>query len=183
MSLPTGKDGTGYVWKRGLDLYPVVIYIRTAVAAGLFLRGKPANNGHSGTYDAIRNQRTNSWVYAQPSSLHEVIMDHTKEFFAQCDGLEYTYPSGHWYKIECRQVGATEEVPSGLKYSLAFFDDGKNCLVRFDNAHQVQVHGKPGPVAWDHWHRFSNGTLVPYQFKDAETLLADFFKSIAVHLP
>lgn len=111
--------------------------------------------------------------------------DHTREFFRDHDGLIYCYPTGHWYKIECAEVAATVERPSGLKYSLSFFDADNTCLVRFDNSHAVNVFGRSNPTAFDHWHRFgtNGGDLVPYEFTTCEELLQDFFKAIDYHLP
>jgi hypothetical protein len=49
-------------------------------------------------------------------------------------------------------------------------------LVGFDNAHPVRGRsgpgGRPGP-ALDHRHRLE--TVRPYEYKDAATLLADFW--------
>jgi hypothetical protein len=105
-------------------------------------------------------------------------MDHAKQFFADQDGLVYEYANGCWFKVECRVVEVSLERPAGMKYSLALFDPDDRCLVRYDNSHAVHIHGRGSSVAYDHWHRFSNGTLVPYDFKDVETLLKDFYNAI-----
>jgi hypothetical protein len=54
-------------------------------------------------------------------------------------------------------------------------------LVGFDNAHGVPARGsrfKPAPQASDHWHRTENDPGRPYAFKDAETLIDDFFDEV-----
>ena len=114
--------------------------------------------------------------------LEEGSMDYSKEFFLQNDGLVYEYQTGHWFTVECSEVKQSPERPGGFKYSLAFFDKDDECLVRYDNSHAVNVYGRPNPVAYDHWHRFSDGTLVPYEFKGTEKLLEDFFKAVEKHL-
>src|SRR5215469_12333961 len=105
--------------------------------------------------------------------------DHTRKFFMDHDGLIYPYLTGHWYGVQCKEVPESPERPAGLKYSLAFFDPDDRCLVRFDNSHAVKVKGKANPIAYDHWHRFSNSEeLVPYEFTNVEMLLIDFFEAI-----
>jgi hypothetical protein len=110
--------------------------------------------------------------------------DHTRKFFIEQDGLTYFYETGHWWKVECKEVPETPERPSGLKYGISFFGPDDRCLVRFDNSHAVKIRGRTNPVAFDHWHRFGNPEeLVPYQFTDVETLIEDFFKAIDRYLP
>jgi hypothetical protein len=51
-------------------------------------------------------------------------------------------------------------------------------LVGFDNAHGVPATGsrfKRRPKTSDHWHRTEIDPGRPYRFKDAETLIDDFF--------
>lgn len=110
-------------------------------------------------------------------------MDHTEEFFRQFDGVTYVYESGHSFKISIRRVSATPHRPGGIRYSLAFFDPSGTCLARFDNSHGVKVRGQRNPVAFDHWHRFSSGELVPYAFTSLQALVEDFFAAVDAHLP
>jgi hypothetical protein len=54
-------------------------------------------------------------------------------------------------------------------------------LVGFDNAHGVRAVGsrlKRQSEASDHWHRTPEDPGRPYKFKDAETLLEDFFREV-----
>ena len=71
--------------------------------------------------------------------------------------------------------------PIGVKYSLAFFSPSNACLVRYDNSHSADI--RSDQVPYDHWHRFTRGELIPDSFIDIETLLADFFADIDLHLP
>jgi hypothetical protein len=54
-------------------------------------------------------------------------------------------------------------------------------LVGFDNAHNVPASGsrfRRRGVAADHWHRTEKDPGRPYVFKDAETLIDDFFDEV-----
>jgi hypothetical protein len=108
-------------------------------------------------------------------------MDHCRAFFLDCDGLEYRYETGHWYKVESHEVSPSAARPAGLKYVLAFFDPTNVCLVRDDNSHSLDIPS--GQVPYDHWRRFARNELVPYSLIDIETLLDDFFADIDRHLP
>jgi len=51
----------------------------------------------------------------------------------------------------------------------------------FDNAHGIPAAGSRfgrRPAASDHWHRTENDPGRPYAFKDAETLIDDFFDEV-----
>ena len=54
-------------------------------------------------------------------------------------------------------------------------------LIGFDNAHGVRAPGgkkkRKGPAV-DHWHRTERDKGRPYAFKDAETLVGDFFAEV-----
>ena len=58
--------------------------------------------------------------------------------------------------------GKTSERPHGLKYRLFYGDASGKCLVRYDNE-----SGKGD-------HRHIGGKEEHYQFRDVETLIADF---------
>jgi hypothetical protein len=116
--------------------------------------------------------------------LPTILPDHERDFILDADGLIHPYPTGHWFKIECREVPQTESRPNGLKYSLAFFDPVGVCLERIDNSHSLG-RGRRNPAAFDHWHRRTaqGDELVPYLFTTISQLLVDFFKKIDRHLP
>jgi hypothetical protein len=50
----------------------------------------------------------------------------------------------------------------------------------FDNAHTVASGGRHArrQKEADHWHRDENDKGTPYKFRDAETLIADFFAEV-----
>jgi len=77
------------------------------------------------------------------------------------------------------RVPVTKERPHGLSYSLTLHDANGERLVGFDNAHSVRAQSGPAgksSQAHDHTHRLK--TIRPYDYKDAATLLADFWKQV-----
>ena len=74
-----------------------------------------------------------------------------------------------WLSTRASTTSFTLHAPDGAR------------LVGFDNAHGVPARGsrfgRP-PAASDHWHRTGDDPGRPYAFKDAETLLQDFFREV-----
>ena len=78
-----------------------------------------------------------------------------------------------------KRVDPTPEKPHGLDYSLTLHDENGERLVGFDNAHPVRrTRGPAGRRRRikDHKHRLR--TIRPYDYKDAGTLLADFWQEV-----
>ena len=107
--------------------------------------------------------------------------DHGIEFLLAFDGRVHHLEEGYWLKFEIERVAATKKRPHGLSYSFTLHaPDGKR-LIGFDNAHRVPARGarfKAASSARDHWHRSENDPGRPYAFKDAETLIDDFFDEV-----
>lgn len=85
----------------------------------------------------------------------------------------------YWVKFEVRRIPVTPERPHGLDYSLTLHGKDNERLVGFDNAHAVRHAGGPGgkgPTTFDHKHRFR--TIRPYDYRDAASLLADFWSEV-----
>ena len=73
----------------------------------------------------------------------------------------------------------TSERPHGLRYSLTLHAPDGTRLVGFDNAHPVRERRGPGTrrrSESDHWHRLRS--IGPYGYKDAATLLGDFWTEV-----
>lgn len=107
--------------------------------------------------------------------------EYTLEFLLAFDGRIHQYPQGYFIKFEIKRVSPTPERPHGLRYSFTLHDDCGKRLVGFDNAHSVAAAGsrfKSRPLTADHWHRTEDDPGRPYAFKDAETLLDDFFREV-----
>ncbi|HEY1904282.1 MAG TPA: DUF6516 family protein [Terracidiphilus sp.] len=81
---------------------------------------------------------------------------------------------GHWVRFVVTRVPATAEKPHGLDYSLTLHGRNGERLVGFDNAHRVEKQKRGGPQ--DHRHRMR--TVRAYEYRDAGTLLADFWTEV-----
>jgi len=81
---------------------------------------------------------------------------------------------GHWVRFVVTRVPASPEKPHGLDYSLTLHGPDGERLVGFDNAHPVaqQKRGEPQ----DHRHRLR--TIKAYDYRDAATLLGDFWTTV-----
>jgi len=81
---------------------------------------------------------------------------------------------GHWVRFVVTRVPASAEKPHGLDYSLTLHGPDGERLVGFDNAHAVERQ-KRGQ-AQDHRHRLR--TIKAYDYRDAATLLEDFWTMV-----
>jgi len=72
------------------------------------------------------------------------------------------------------RVPVSPEKPHGLDYSLNLHGPGGERLVGFDNAHPVAAQKRGGPQ--DHGHRLR--TIKAYEYRDAATLLGDFWTTV-----
>ena len=87
--------------------------------------------------------------------------------------------TGHWVKFIALRTEATPERPYGLSYSLTLHAPDGTRLVGFGNAHPVRERHGPGTRRrgeGDHRHRLR--TIRPYEYKDAATLVEDFWKEV-----
>ena len=98
----------------------------------------------------------------------------------ELDGtIESQTGSGYWTKIEVRRVKQSTARPFGLKYSLTLHAPGGERLIGFDNAHPVSPKGKEkARLAWDHFHRGTFETPVPYEYRGADRLWIDFLNEV-----
>lgn len=86
---------------------------------------------------------------------------------------------GYWVKFDVKLVAISEERPHGLDYSITLHGNDNERLVGFDNAHGVRQSAGPGgkgKAAYDHKHRVRS--IRPYEYRDAATLLADFWAEV-----
>lgn len=85
----------------------------------------------------------------------------------------------HWVRFVVTRVPPDEAKPHGLDYSLTLHSSDGERLVGFDNAHPVRTARGPGgkgPGAQDHKHRLK--TVRPYEYRDAASLLEDFWQEV-----
>jgi hypothetical protein len=103
------------------------------------------------------------------------------EFLLAFDARIHHLENGYWLKFEIKRVEASKRRPHGLSYSFTLHAPDGTRLVGFDNAHGVPARGsrfKVVPSASDHWHRTESDPGRPYAFKNAETLIEDFFNEV-----
>lgn len=87
--------------------------------------------------------------------------------------------AGYWVKFIVVRCAVTSERPHGLRYSLTLHAPDGTRVVGFDNAHPVRERRGPGTRRRrqsDHWHRFRS--IGSYDYKDAATLLGDFWTEV-----
>jgi len=98
------------------------------------------------------------------------------------DGSLLDQENGYWIKIEAKRSVVSEEVPHGIRYSLTLHEPYGKRILGYDNAHGVKLPKKfkyAGRIlAFDHRHRHVSDQGVPYEFKDAQQLLNDFFADV-----
>jgi hypothetical protein len=97
------------------------------------------------------------------------------------DGMSFFVDADGRYLVRfvVKQVAVDAQRPHGLSYSLTLHDEAGERLVGFDNAHAVAARGGPSRRAGlKHDHRHRLRTVRPYDYKDAATLLADFWTQV-----
>lgn len=98
------------------------------------------------------------------------------------DGSILDQGDGYWIKIEARRTDVSVEVPHGIHYSLTLHEPYGKRILGYDNAHMVKPPKKfkyAGRIlAFDHKHRHPSDQGVPYEFKDAQQLINDFFANV-----
>ena len=108
-------------------------------------------------------------------------VDTSLDALLDLDGLVLVVDAcgGHWVKFDVVRVPVSPERPHGLSYSLSLHAANGDRLAGFDNAHSVASGSGPGKkrrAAHDHKHRLR--TIRPYEYRDAATLLQDFWTDV-----
>lgn len=89
---------------------------------------------------------------------------------------------GYWVKLEAWEVDVSVQIPHGIRYSLTLHEPHGKRILGYDNAHGTKLPGKfkyAGRIlAHDHKHRHASDKGVHYEFKDAQTLINDFFRDV-----
>ena len=81
---------------------------------------------------------------------------------------------GHWVRFVVTRVPASPEKRHGIDYSLTLHGPEGERLAGSDNTHPVVRQRRGTPQ--DHRHRLRS--IRPYEYRDAATLLADFWKIV-----
>jgi hypothetical protein len=102
--------------------------------------------------------------------------DHSLDTLLELDGQVLVVdPSGsYWVRFVVTRVPASPGKPHGLDYSLTLHGPDGARLVGFDNAHPVGQSRRGEPQ--DHRHRLRS--IRPYDYRDAATLLGDFWAEV-----
>jgi len=105
--------------------------------------------------------------------------DHGLETLLDLTGTIIAQEGGYWMKFEAWQVEKTNDIPHGIRYALTLHDAYGKRIMGYDNSHAVKPPNKfkyaGQRLTYDHKHRHVSDKGVPYEFKDAAQLLADFF--------
>lgn len=99
------------------------------------------------------------------------------------DGFLAEVGSGFWVKIVAKRVPADAARPQGVAYALTLHDPSGHRVFGIDNAHMVRLTRGPGgraSAARDHFHR--GETVRVYAYRDASTLLDDFWREVGAIL-
>lgn len=79
-------------------------------------------------------------------------------------------------------MDVSDEIPHGIRYSLTLHEPQGRRILGYDNAHGVKSPRKfkyAGRIrVYDHKHRHGSDKGVPYEFKDAQQLMNDFFADV-----
>lgn len=105
--------------------------------------------------------------------------DRSLDTLLHLDGESFVVEGLFWVRFEAKQVAVSPQKPHGLDYSLTLHDGGGKRLLGFDNAHPIKEGSGPGArtrIEYDHRHRGQR--LRFYDYKDAATLLADFWTEV-----
>ena len=102
--------------------------------------------------------------------------DPTLDVLLDFDGQVFVVDpeGGHWVRFVVTPVPVSPAKPHGLDSSLTLHGPGGERLVGFDNAHPVAKQRRGEPQ--DHHHRMR--TIRPYDYRDAATLLGDFWATV-----
>jgi hypothetical protein len=109
--------------------------------------------------------------------------DEGLERLLDLDGFLAGVGGGYWVKFAVRRVPADAARPHGLAYTLTLHELGGQRVFGIDNAHMARMTSGPAgrsSAVRDHLHR--NETVRPYVYRDANTLMDDFWREVAAIL-
>jgi len=95
------------------------------------------------------------------------------------DGETFVVEDNFWVKFKVKRVPAIPEKPHGLDYSLTLHGGDGERLLGFDNTHAIREGAGPGArtrIEYDHKHKGERVRF--YDYKDAMSLLADFWTEV-----
>lgn len=109
-------------------------------------------------------------------------IDYTLDTLLDLNGLIFHRDDGFWWKIEAKRIKPTEFIPHGISYSLTLHNKYGTRIMGYDNSHAVKPPSKfkfaGQRLPYDHKHRHSSDKGIPYEFKNAQQLMDDFFSEV-----
>jgi|SRR5690606_8260453 len=100
----------------------------------------------------------------------------------EMDGNIIDQENGYWCEIHAWRVVPSVDIPHGIRYSLTLHNSFGKRILGYDNAHRVKPPKKfkfsGRRLPYDHRHRHATDKGIPYEFRSAYDLLADFFLEV-----
>ena len=95
------------------------------------------------------------------------------------DGFIAEVGGGFWVKIVVRRVPPDTDRPHGISYTLTLHDAAGLRVFGIDNAHLIRVTRGPASRSSTARHHLHRGESVrPYAYRDADTLMDDFWREV-----
>jgi hypothetical protein len=96
------------------------------------------------------------------------------------DGFLAEIGGGYWVKIEARRVAADSIRTHGVVFSLTLHEPNGRRAFGIDNAHAVRsTKGPAGRSSKAAAHIHRGRAVRPYVYRDADTLIDDFWREVA----
>jgi len=105
--------------------------------------------------------------------------DEGLERLLDLDGFLAEVGGGFWVKIVAQRVTSDQQRPHGVSYTLTLHNPAGRRVFGIDNAHVVRLTSGPAgrsSSARDHLHR--GESVRPYSYRDAQTLMDDFWREV-----
>ena len=104
------------------------------------------------------------------------------ETLLDLNGYTLDQEGGYWVKVEAWRVPVTADIPHGIRFPLTLHEPCGKRILGYDNSHAIKPPRKFKFVGqrlpYDHKHHHAADKGVPYEFKNAYQLLADFFTEV-----
>ena len=95
------------------------------------------------------------------------------------DGFLAEVGGGWWVKVVAQRVPPDDGRPHGISYTMTPHEPGGRRIFGIDNAHAVRLsHGPAGRSSASHDHVHRADAVRPYAYRDADTLMSDFWREV-----
>ena len=108
-----------------------------------------------------------------------VVRDPGLDRLLDLDGFLSEIGEGYWVKFTVKRVPVDAARPHGIAYALTLHGPDGQRIFGIDNAHLVRLTRGPAgrfSAVRDHLHR--GETVRPYRYRDADTLMDDFWREV-----